>query len=345
MFIYYILSTCHIVLFINCLRLCFVIEYEYYYVLTLQCDIIYFITIICQYFRCGNKGGKDVYFQHGYGNTGKVIFTVPEICHAAEKLNLHLFSPSQPGFGLSSTYPLDKVRKLSEWPSDIDLILKQEQINNFYVGGWSAGCVHALTIANAYSDRVLGIAISTPTAPLSAELLTNSDMALPTKIVKYTFPIPYVGDLLGFLMSLMDGRQRMAAAPDVAAALDKMERLGNDGEEKWHSILNGFVTDQNRGMIKGYRGWQDNMAILNEDVPFDTKTLAAKMQGKKIIITSAADDTTNPPIMQTWWQEQLPGSELMQCKVGFGHMHCVDTGVMTELFRRMIGEEANVHFQ
>ena len=40
MFIYYILSTCHIVLFINCLRLCFVIEYEYYYVLTLQCDII-----------------------------------------------------------------------------------------------------------------------------------------------------------------------------------------------------------------------------------------------------------------------------------------------------------------
>ena len=60
-----------------------------------------------------------------------------------------------------------------------------------------------------------------------------------------------------------------------------MERLGNDGEEKWHSILNGFVTDQNRGMIKGYRGWQDNMAILNEDVPFDTKTLAAKMQGKK----------------------------------------------------------------
>ena len=33
---------------------------------------------------------------------------------------------------------------------------------------------------------------------------------------------------------------------------------------------NLLVKDQDRGMKKGFRGWQDNMAILNEDVPFDT---------------------------------------------------------------------------
>ena len=72
-------------------------------------------------------------------------------------------------------------------------------------------------------------------------------------------------------MSLMDGRGRMAAAPDVLAALSEMERLANEeGQEHWRETLNLLVKDQDRGMKKGFRGWQDNMAILNEDVPFDT---------------------------------------------------------------------------
>ena len=69
----------------------------------------------------------------------------------------------------------------------------------------------------------------------------------------------------------MDGRGRMAAAPDVLAALSEMERLANEeGQEHWRETLNLLVKDQDRGMKKGFRGWQDNMAILNEDVPFDT---------------------------------------------------------------------------
>ena len=240
------------------------------------------------------------------------------------------------------------MRTLKEWPNDIELILKQENIDTFYVGGYSAGCVHALTIANAFTDRCLGVGLATPTTPLEVEKQTNGAMAAPTKFVRNTFPIPYVGDLLGYLMSLMDGRGRMAAAPDVAAALDKMEALADAGDEHWRSNLNMFVEDQNRGMRKGHRGWQDNMAILNENVPFDTKAFAEKLagtMGKKIIITTAADDTTNPPIMQHWWVKNMPGAELMECRAGFGHMHPVDTGVSLELLSRMTGKPANNKFQ
>ena len=244
---------------------------------------------------------------------------------------------------MSSTYPLNTVRTLKEWPADVDLILQQEKINQFYVAGYSAGCVHALTIAHAYKDRVLGLGISTPTTPLEVERQTNGAMALPTKFVRKTFVYPYVGDLLGFLMSLMDGKGRMAAAPDVLAALNKMEAKGKAGEARWGKIMRDLVEDQNRGMVKGFRGWKDNMAILNEDVPFDPFALAKALRhrGRKMVIASSVDDTTNPPIMQEWWAKNLPGSELMHVSAGWGHLHIVGDGVTHELLRRMRGKAPN----
>eukprot|EP00947_MAST-08B_sp_MAST-8B-sp1_P002993 g2993.t1 len=243
---------------------------------------------LLEYFTCGRAGGTPLYWQHGYGNTGKALFAMPEICETAEALGLRVVSPSQPGFGLSSTYPLDTVRTLKEWPADIEHMFQQERIDKFYVGGYSAGCIHALTIASAYPGRVLGVGIGTPTTPLAVEERTNSDMALPTRIVRHTLPVPY---------------------------------------------------DQNRGVRKGFRGWQDNMSILNEDVPFDTHALGTALtaQGRKIIITTSPDDTTNPPIMQRWWADHLPGAELMHVPAGWGHMHGVATGVQAELLKRMVG--------
>ena len=56
-----------------------------------------------EYFTCGVETGTPLYFQHGYGNTGKIIHVLPNFCAAAESLGLHVISPTQPGFGLSST--------------------------------------------------------------------------------------------------------------------------------------------------------------------------------------------------------------------------------------------------
>lgn len=32
---------------------------------------------LIEYFRCGRRGGTPLYFQHGYGFTGKLIFALP----------------------------------------------------------------------------------------------------------------------------------------------------------------------------------------------------------------------------------------------------------------------------
>ena len=89
------------------------------------------------------------------------------------------------------------------------------------------------------------------------------------------------------------------------------------------------------------------MAILNEFPSWDTSTFAERLTGagKQIVITTSEDDRTNPPVMQRWWAAQLPGAQLLHCRVGFGHLHAVDTGVNDELLRRMMGMAPNPNFQ
>lgn len=294
---------------------------------------------LIEYFTCGKAGGTWVYVQVGYGATGQAVVHW-EICLAAEKLGLQVFSPSQPGFGLSSSYPLDKVRTLKEWPADIQLIMDKENIQEMYVSGVSAGCVHAFTVAHHLHDRVLGVGVNTPSAPLSIETALNPGLAIATRFVRFVFEYPYAGDALGWLMSKVSAYDRMSAAPDVKAALDKMSRLASEGSTHWASVLKGFTDDQDRGMRKGFRGWTDNMAVQNQDPPFDVKELGKMTaKGAKFIISTSPDDTTNPPVMQKWWVDQIPGAELMHCEEGWGHMHGVAEGFWLELFGRMIGSK------
>ena len=137
-------------------------------------------------------------------------------------------------------------------------------------------------------------------------------------------------------MTKMSPRDRMAAAPDVKAALDEMARRGG----KWADIQKGMEADQARGMVKGFRGWADNMAILNEDLPFDVSELGKiTSDGKRFVISTAPDDVTNPPEMQQWWAENVPGAELMHCDAGWGHAHALEPGFVAELFKRMMASK------
>eukprot|EP00941_MAST-03F_sp_MAST-3F-sp1_P001229 g1229.t1 len=289
-----------------------------------------------EYFTCGSKSKEAdfVYIQHGYGQTGKFIYnSIPGLCEVAEKYNLFLFSPTMPGFGLSSNYSLGTVRKLEDWPKDIKLILDKLNVNSFYVSGLSAGCVHAFMIAHAFKDKILGVGVNTPTTSFSVES-GMGQIALATKFVRVVMEYQYFGDVLGYLMSKMSALQRMEAAPDVAAALNKMERL----KEPWMiKARSGYLSDQTRGVVKGHRGWTDNMATINQDLPFPNHELNfISEKGLKFVLTSSNDDTTNPPAMQRYWAETIKGVEIIQRDVGYGHLHGTVPGCFDEIFKQMI---------
>jgi hypothetical protein len=107
---------------------------------------------LLEYFVCGDESplARAVLYQHGYGQTGKQVLATARVCPTAARLGLRVISPSQPGFGLSSPYPVGGVRALSEWPRDVGLVLEQEAVGDFFVAGDSAGGVHALAVAHAY---------------------------------------------------------------------------------------------------------------------------------------------------------------------------------------------------
>ena len=213
--------------------------------------------------------------------------------------------------------------------------MDKEGVKDLYVSGISAGCVHAFTVAHHFADRILGVGVSTPTTPLAL----NAQMALPTVVVRNAFEYKHLGDALGWMMSKMSAYDRMTAAPDCKAALDKMGRLASGGSAHWAAVLKGFQDDQDRGMVKGYRGWADNMVVLNQDVPFPVKELAKVTSGgRKFVISTAPDDTTNPPNMQQWWADCVPGPELMHCEVGWGHLHATKEDFSMKLFKRMMGK-------
>ena len=219
---------------------------------------------------------------------------------------------------------------MEEWPADIKLILDKLGINDFYVSGLSAGCVHAFTVAYAFKERILGIGVNTPTAPFSAENALTQ-MAPITKYLRIIMEYPYIGDMLAYLMSKMTAKQRMEAAPDVAKALNKMLRL----KEPWMiRAYDGYISDQTRGVVKGHRGWCDNMYNINEDLPFPTNELDfVSEKGLKFVITSAKDDTTNPPRMQQYWAESIKGVEIIHREEGYGHLHGSVHGWCTKKMR------------
>ncbi|CAE8609542.1 unnamed protein product [Polarella glacialis] len=295
---------------------------------------------LIEYFTCGAARADakhHMLYMHGYGHTGKLGLST--FCHEAEALGFRVISPTQPGFGLSSHYPLGVIRTLKEWPADVKLILEKEKVDKFYASAASAGCVHVLTVAHALSDRVLGIGLGTPTTPLEVEDATMAGGMDPvTKYVRMANAIPWVGDLLSYSLSLMSAQARMEAVPDVAAAVVKMQ---SDTSVAWHKhVVESFLADQERGTIKGHRGLADNAHTINENFPKGTLEGLEKLvaSGRKLVLTSAPDDTTNPPVMQQWYIDHIKGSQLIHRPAGYGHLHSSVPGCMTLVWRAMLGE-------
>ena len=70
-----------------------------------------------EYMVSGDLSSEEVvYYQHGYLGSCEMKGPFAEIC---KELGLKLIAASQPGFGLSDSYPLGQKRTLAEWPSDI----------------------------------------------------------------------------------------------------------------------------------------------------------------------------------------------------------------------------------
>ena len=133
-----------------------------------------------------------VYAAHAYASTGGNL-AAPWMCEAYQKFGMRVFAVTMPGFGLSDSMPLGQRRSLADWGADVLAVLEQEGVieenlseetssseetprhqssyrKRIGILGLSTGCVHATAVARALPpDRIQGILLSSPTAPIAAE--------------------------------------------------------------------------------------------------------------------------------------------------------------------------------
>jgi pimeloyl-ACP methyl ester carboxylesterase len=116
----------------------------------------------------------------------------PSMCEVYRRLHLHLIAPSIPGFGLSDSYPFGRTRRVSEWADTMRQLLARERIDHFFVAGTSFGCMHAASVAAAFPERVLGVALFTPTSPsefdreIGAQLAAATAVSILLYVTQYT---------------------------------------------------------------------------------------------------------------------------------------------------------------
>lgn len=120
---------------------------------------------IVEYFVYGsnNVDAKVCVLLHGSGSTGK--FFNQYICQeqALIELNVRAISPSYPGHGGSD---VDMFRRITDWPmTDLEPILRKEEVDKFYVVGASYGTAHGMAVASSFPQRVLGLGLIAPYLP------------------------------------------------------------------------------------------------------------------------------------------------------------------------------------
>ena len=156
---------------------------------------------ILEYTLCGDPHGEAILHIHGFGGTALQVAQVhvkhfveasfvfdrlcamqPSMCEVYRRLHLHLVAPSIPGFGHSDSHPFGHTRRISEWADTMRQLLAQEKIDNFYIAGTSFGCMHAAAVAAAFPERVMGIALFTPTSPSEFDSEIGAQLAAATAV-------------------------------------------------------------------------------------------------------------------------------------------------------------------
>src|SRR5262245_25484704 len=142
----------------------------------------------------GAPEGTPVFGFHGTPGSHRQVAIVDA---AARAEGVRLIAPDRPGYGQSS---FDPVRRLVDWPRDVEAIARHLGLERFGVIGVSGGGPHAAVCARGLGERLLGACIVSGVGPPDTPGLEDGMMA----VNKLNFRLARVSPYLVLpLMSLM----------------------------------------------------------------------------------------------------------------------------------------------
>jgi pimeloyl-ACP methyl ester carboxylesterase len=245
---------------------------------------------------------------HGYGQTSDFFQFYSSLLRSKK---CRLISISMPGFGFSDSVNRNSTRKVEEWISDVEFLLKEEKVDKFIAMGISAGGVH--TICLGYHPNCIGLLLLAPTCPIDAEKESGASkkISFTVKLLRRAIEKKYIGEFIAFGFGCLSHKTRMNQIPDIKKALKAVGRTDPN-------LLEHFLKDGDRSSIYTSHGWYDNMKTLNawKKSSFDL----SKLERIPTLIVTAKDDFTNPCVMSEWVQRNIPNSELIYLDNGYGHL-------------------------
>ena len=268
-----------------------------------------------EYAIYGADKGDPIYFQHGYMASAFLGPKDGAFDQLAKKENVKIIAASMPGFGLSSSYPLGRNRKLNEWPADVLAILDAEKVTRkCHLYGVSDGCLSIAALVDGLPrERVGNVVFSCPCTPTIIPGM-NEGVDSGTAMMMRNIGKPFIGDCLGVIMKCMKTKARMTMFPDIKDAL-------LNGDEKFPEMSEIVAQSYDHGISYSHRGLVDNFGTLTEDIHWIKKFSEKIKMGHRIAITWSIDDTITPKAMQKWWLMQISGAIEMEFETGWGHMH------------------------
>ncbi len=101
----------------------------------------------------GDPAGAPLFFHHGIPSSRLAAAVLAD---AALRNRVRLIAPERPGFGYSDPLP---ERRITDWPSDLEQLADQLQLETFSVTGISAGLPYTLACALHMPERLDRVAL------------------------------------------------------------------------------------------------------------------------------------------------------------------------------------------
>lgn len=109
---------------------------------------------VLEYFVSGDPNGTPLLLFPGFSQTGK-LYACESYSDIFKELKLKCYAVTLPGFGNSSYHP----RTIGGWAKEVEYLLKDQNIDKFYVLGYSFGGGHAASVGSYFGKRCLGVEI------------------------------------------------------------------------------------------------------------------------------------------------------------------------------------------
>jgi len=235
---------------------------------------------------------------------------------ALERLNIREINISTPGYGWSTLAPRYKV---NEWPkTDVEPVFAAEGFTGpFFASGASAGCIHAMALAQHFGDRVLKIGLRAPFLPLhvTKQLKLKNYALYPTtaQVLKNINMVRCCKWQTGKFAE-MQPKERKEPMKWPAAALKAFPARMQFADR---------ITA--RTMFHGHYGVNASSYVWARDVLTDVPgldVLKLKDNGfkgqNKVVIWYGLDDEDCPPEHGKWLAEHLEATT--RTIAGYGHV-------------------------